>query len=617
MFIPIEYNVTEHNCFPVQHRAGHFRILYPTVENVIRLWPIFRSPRFLNGVLARWVLTGGLSSLSNRADIGLTAERLFFRKEMGYTGFGQRKHRGSGLGTRTGGVSDGRWEETTSNATTLISAGGAKLGSDGFPSSRSPRPASSATSRDSQQRKRPLWRGANAKMGCTAGNPGTTSGGADGGGISSKHPSDGRFKGEIQGSKRTGKMPGMRVCRGGVKGIGESAAGSRRLVSVPRLRRVEDESSKGPSLRMIRSNALLARMNGGRHCSNGGSLDGSSALCRSDERPSPVLKVRRASSALGSRSSTGQSRVDEGGQRDGGVTAGISAFKDTGWGPEVGDRREAKATSQSETSKGRETSRRRSSKATIVQERAQKHVTDSGLDPTLYGHAYLNSGAPEAVSSTEVALVNGCHFPRPPQPTQRCAADEALGKSDPLNTFAVALLRSGRSRFASKDGTATSDTLPAAASRCHAFPDANEGSHAGSNKIHHISPPGSVLGASRAPTFAGTEVMNLISHGIPEEQDRVDGPRATNHQPRRVDEKEGTTEPFDPRSDNPPPFSLRGTRRGSQSVAVHEFEAPRLDEVGFTPRLDKRFSSDRRFQAANTAMKPSVVTAITARSTGP
>lgn len=616
-YLSNQHNTTQHNCFPVQHRAGKFRILYPTAENVIRLWPIFRSPRFLNGVLARWVLTGGLSNLSNRAEIGLTAERLFFRKEMAYAGFGQRKYTGSGLGTRTGGVGDGRWEETTSNATTLLSTGGAKLGSDGFSSSRSPRPASSATSRASQHRKRPLWRGANAKIGSTVGSPGTASGGVNGGGLSSKQPSDGRFKGEVQGSKRTGKMPGMRVCRSGVKGIGESAAVSRKLSNVPKLHRNDDERSKGPSLRMIRPNAQLARINGGNHCSNGGNLDGSSALRRSDDRPSSVLKVRRASSALGSRSSTGQSSVGEGGQRDGGVTAGISAFKDTGWGSVVGDQREASATSRSETSKGRETSRRRSSQAAIFQERARKHVTESALNPTLYGHANLNSGASEAVSSTEVALVNGCHFPRPPQPTPRCAADEMAGKSNPLNTFSVALLRSGRSRFASKDGAATSGTLSAAPFRCHALPDTYEGSRAGSNKIHQISPPGSMLEPSRAPTDTSTEIASLISHGTPGEQHHVEGPGATNHHPRRVDVKEGTTEPFDSRSDHSPSFSLRGTRRGSQSVAVHEFEAPRLDKVGFTPRLDKRFSSDRRFSAAKTTMKPSAATAVTARSTGP
>lgn len=605
----------------MQHRAGHFRILYPTAENVVRLWPILRSPRFLNGVLARWVLIGGLSSLSNRADIGLTAERLsalhntnFFRKEKVYTGFGQGKDRGSGLGIRSGGVGDGRWEETTSNATTLISAGVEKLGSDGFRSSRSPRPASSATSRASQQRKRPLWRGVNAKMGSTAGSPRTTSGGTGGDGISSKQPSDGRFKGEIQGSKHTGKITGMRVCRGGVKGIGESAAGSRRLVKVPRLRRSEDESSKGPSLRMIKTNALLARINGGSHCSNGGSLDERSALRRSDDNPSPVLKVRRASSALSYQSSTGQSRVSEGGQKNGVVTAGIGAFNDIDWGPVADNQRKAKTTSQSETSKGRDTPRRRSPQVIILKKRTQKQEAEGGIDPTLYGHAYLNSGAPETVYSTEVAVVNGSHFPRPPHPTPRCAADEALGKAGPLNTFAVALLRSSRSKFASKDGAAASETLPAAPFRCHTFPDAHEGSHTGSNKIYHISPPGSVLGASSAPTVADTEMMSLISRGIPGEQGRVDGPKNTIHHQRRVETKERTTEPFDPQSDHPHPFPLRGTLRGSKSVAVHEFEAPRLDKVGFTPRLDKRFLSDQRFRAANEAMKPAAATAATARA---
>ncbi|CAN0262815.1 unnamed protein product [Ectocarpus sp. 6 AP-2014] len=163
------------------HRAGHFRVLYPTAENVTRLWPMFRSPRFLNGVLARWVLTGGLTNPTNRQDIGLIAERLAtLAKSQGGKGLSS-----TGSGVIAGGGSKGPkgkgrglWEETTSNATTVVATRGggvARLGDElpgslPWSGSGGERPASSATSRASRPpaARRPPCRASAAAVPSTA-----------------------------------------------------------------------------------------------------------------------------------------------------------------------------------------------------------------------------------------------------------------------------------------------------------------------------------------------------------------------------------------------------------------------------------------------------------------
>ncbi|CAN0040162.1 unnamed protein product, partial [Discosporangium mesarthrocarpum] len=165
-----------------QHRRGHFRVLYPAAEKVLRTWPLFHCPRFLNGVLARWVLTGGLSNPGNRAHIGLTAERL---AELGSEGGS-----GSGAGAWVGGCDlrhcgweggDGAlrcsgWEETTSDATTVLSTAtqGHWLG----------RPVSSSTANTAQlsSLRRPIGAPGRGRGGSASGRDGEVPPGGGSGG---------------------------------------------------------------------------------------------------------------------------------------------------------------------------------------------------------------------------------------------------------------------------------------------------------------------------------------------------------------------------------------------------------------------------------------------------
>ncbi|CAM9901498.1 unnamed protein product, partial [Phaeothamnion confervicola] len=58
-----------------QRRRGHFRVLYPTSTAVRAVWPLFQAPRFLNGVLAAWVCSGGVDNPWNRVLAGLPPPR--------------------------------------------------------------------------------------------------------------------------------------------------------------------------------------------------------------------------------------------------------------------------------------------------------------------------------------------------------------------------------------------------------------------------------------------------------------------------------------------------------------------------------------------------------------
>jgi tubulin polyglutamylase TTLL4 len=56
-------------------RRGHFDVLWPSIERIPRLWACFSSPRFLNGVAAKWILSGGLQNKSNALRIGYQHQR--------------------------------------------------------------------------------------------------------------------------------------------------------------------------------------------------------------------------------------------------------------------------------------------------------------------------------------------------------------------------------------------------------------------------------------------------------------------------------------------------------------------------------------------------------------
>ncbi|CAM9234848.1 unnamed protein product, partial [Ectocarpus sp. 12 AP-2014] len=314
------------------HRAGHFRVLYPTAENVTRLWPIFRSPRFLNGVLARWVLTGGLTNPTNRQDIGLIAERLAtLGKSQGGKGLSCKSGGMIAAGGSKGPKGKGRglWEETTSNATTVVTTrggGGARLGdelpgSSPWSGSGGERPASSATSRASRPSpaRRPPCRASAAAVPSKA----TTAkvaaaavaaaAAAAGRGTqqqlhrqqlgSSQHlSSEGRGGGGRVDGRRADKVAAAPGGGGGGRGAvaGHNAVGGAERPSrgVPRLqvRRAESRLALAPSLLTLRTPVVLSsssrRGGGAAALSGSGSRDGGS-----DVAP----RRRRASSASSSR----------------------------------------------------------------------------------------------------------------------------------------------------------------------------------------------------------------------------------------------------------------------------------------------------------------------------
>lgn len=304
-----------------QHRAGHFRILYPTAENVNRLWPIFRSPRFLNGVLARWVSTGGLSNPRNRQDIGLIAERLATLTETHHgngskassskgSSTGRLKGRGSGL--------DGRWEETTSNATTIVSTGGRggarrlELGelSGGSPWPEGERPASSATSRASRPSatRRPLWRAAAATPTVAKAASGTQSY------QQQQQAAEGRTAGGTRvGGKRTAKLvtPGTRgavLAEGGGGGGGgyrEKSSGVPRL----QLRRVPSRVAVAPSLLTLQTPVVSARRFVGGASTGGSSREGNSTATPRPRRASSATSRPSSASVCRSSSSRGNAVV--------------------------------------------------------------------------------------------------------------------------------------------------------------------------------------------------------------------------------------------------------------------------------------------------------------------
>eukprot|EP00904_Undaria_pinnatifida_P002209 jgi/Undpi1/1198/HiC_scaffold_104.g14112.m1 len=448
-----------------QHRAGHFRILYPTAENVARLWSTFRSPRFLNGVLARWVLTGGLSNLSNRADIGLIAERLATlggggarhaargklaggSTESGGCSTSTSRGKGRGSGPSCGGNADGRWEETTSNATTVVSGGGrgARLELGGllaggapppWPGAASARPASSATSRASRSSslaRRPLWRETSASASARVAESGPQ-----------------RAPDERSGN---GSQSGRRSGSGAGGGGGSSVRGARGAPlkagsKVPRLqpRRIDSRVVVGPSLLTVRTNPLSARRIGS---GNGGG--GGDAL-------EVAPKAWRASSASSSRQSTGRSNTSN--KSFGGSVAKLGAPLSSGVRLPVDDRRGS----------------RESLRAGFVgypvdaATAAVSVVDDTGAAA---GHAPaaqadLGSRMTDAafISPLGHAIVgNGACFPRPPCRAGRHAVESVDGGAvDPLPAFPAATLPTRCSKLTATDGVLTPRSVSGAALR--------------------------------------------------------------------------------------------------------------------------------------------------------
>ncbi|CAN0176707.1 unnamed protein product, partial [Ectocarpus fasciculatus] len=339
------------------HRAGHFRVLYLTAENVTRLWPIFRSPRFFNGVLARWVLTGGLSNPSNRQNIGLIAERLAtLGKSQGGKGLSSTSSGMIAGGAGGGGIKGpkgkgrGLWEETTSNATTVVTTtrggGGARLGdelsgSSPWSGSAGERPASSATSRASRPSaaRRPPCRAseeAAVPLTATAAKVAAAAAAAAAGGTQQQmhrqHGSKQHLSSEGRGGG--GRVDGRRADKvvaapgGGGGGGGRGAEAGRNLVGggaekpsrvVPRLQlhRAESRLALAPSLLTLRTPVVLSssrRGVGAAALSGGGSREGGSGV---------APRRRRASSASSSRPPSTH-RLDGSGTSRGGDLSGSS-----------------------------------------------------------------------------------------------------------------------------------------------------------------------------------------------------------------------------------------------------------------------------------------------------
>lgn len=263
-------------------------------------------------MLARWVSTGGLSNPKNRQDIGLIAERLATLTEA---------HHGKGKGTISKGSAtgrlkgrglglDGRWEETTSNATTIVSTGGRagvrRLGLgelSGAPQwPEGERPASSATSRASRPSaaRRPLWRATASTSTVAKAASGTQS-------YHQQQALEGRTGGGTRGGgKKAAKVatPGTRGAvtkEGGSGGGGDS---NEKSSGVPRLqlRRVSSRVAVAPSLLTLQTPVVSARRFVGAASNSGRSREGNSTATPRPRRVSSATS--RPSSASVCRSSS-------------------------------------------------------------------------------------------------------------------------------------------------------------------------------------------------------------------------------------------------------------------------------------------------------------------------
>ncbi|CAM9199248.1 unnamed protein product [Chrysoparadoxa australica] len=117
------------------NRCGHFQVLFPTKESVQRMWHLFSTPRFLNGVIGRWLLTGGLRSSRNRALIGV--EEGDYRRASG----AEKEEKGATA--RGASYAPVHWERAGSNATTLTPRAASTAASEDTASSyRSQQPSS-------------------------------------------------------------------------------------------------------------------------------------------------------------------------------------------------------------------------------------------------------------------------------------------------------------------------------------------------------------------------------------------------------------------------------------------------------------------------------------------
>lgn len=439
----------------MQHRAGHFRILYPTAESVARLWPTFRSPRFLNGVLARWVVTGGLSNPNNRTDIGLTAERLAtlskFHNAGGENSNGHgaagttARSKGRAVGLRGSCAGDGRWEETTSNATTILSAGGRNQSLElGGRTGSSPRPASSVTSRASRSRARPLWR-ASATAASTVARV-----------SAGPQPFDGRAGGGANVGKKAGKFLGPSIGGAGDTAGKGGAGGGERLAEVPRLqlRRVQSRVVPGTSLLTLRTPVTYSATKAGSSGSGSGSVGGRRiSACEDRSTAGAVPRTRRASSASSSRPSTGRSSARHS-SREGAV-----AVKGTpvGIGRRVADGRR----SFSGAVKARELLRKRPQPLFLQNPERERVVLgrdDSSLPLHMNVGPHVSSAAVFSPLDSEVLEKTTC-LPRPPCRAAPRSVGGTEGDTDPLPAFAAALLPSRCLRRAPDAGMAASHAL--------------------------------------------------------------------------------------------------------------------------------------------------------------
>ena len=487
-------------------------------------------------MLARWVLTGGLSNLSNRADIGLIAERLATlggggarhtargklaggSTESGGCSTSTSRGKGRGSGPSCGGNADGRWEETTSNATTVVSGGGrgARLELGGllaggapppWPGAASARPASSATSRASRSSslaRRPLWRETSASASARVAESGPQ-----------------RAPDERSGN---GSQSGRRSGSGAGGGGGSSVRGARGAPlkagsKVPRLqpRRIDSRVVVGPSLLTVRTNPLSARRIGS---GNGGG--GGDAL-------EVAPKAWRASSASSSRQSTGRSNTSN--KSFGGSVAKLGAPLSSGVRLPVDDRRGSRESlSLLSATKGRDTGRRkpppplqqgkqqRQQQRQQEQEQGQQKIHGSRragfvgypvdaataavsvVDDTgaAAGHAPaaqadLGSRMTDAafISPLGHAIVgNGACFPRPPCRAGRHAVESVDGGAvDPLPAFPAATLPTRCSKLTATDGVLTPRSVSGAALRTRVNAESGRGNRVRDSNIGGSSSSG-------------------------------------------------------------------------------------------------------------------------------
>ena len=499
-----------HGRAPRQHRAGHFRILYPTAENVIRFWPIFQIPRFLNGVLARWVLTGGLSSLSNRAHIGLAAERLAALGPANFRRRGNASTNGSassigrgkdqGLGIRTGKGDDGRWEETTSNATTIINSRGAGPGPCSLPEG-SQRPASSATSRASRQDELPSsWRDVTTQTKGTVASGGvmtrvgggfTGSASSGGGRLDTQKHIEGRVGHDTNRRRGTPNLYGGRSSGG--RGVARRKGAARTKTSVEvrvvQLYHAERKVNVGPSMLTGRSPVLPMGENGRGQCSGGANLSASSASYGENERSAPAPRALQVSWASSSRLSTDRCRGVRVRSRGSGLTAGA-----IGPVPHVDIGRWHTA---------RQMLPRQSPEAVFLkEERTQRRTAVGGADSIFPKPANLPFHAPgtsTATTLTNVAQEGGAwQFPRQPLlRATRHATEGEVDDSDAPHIFGALPLPSRCSGFAPESGTTASHTLSLVPCRHHDLSDVYNESNARSTASHVTNAPFGSLGDER------------------------------------------------------------------------------------------------------------------------